>query len=244
MFKKVLTSLIVFSCLQLVALAASQVNVVEKASLIGSLNSQTAKVGQKVSARLKSELKYNGKVIAPANSIIEGKITKVEQPKRFIHSEVSAKSFMRPGARIYLEFDKIVNKNKTITINAKPNPKTVILDSKTYAIKVDKDSSIVSSTPSDVKSKVGRTSIQVASWFGAPFTPIIGGVVGALKPDVMLPTATDAKSKRHRRLKGMAAGAIAGVPGGFLVNDSVLKGRQTVLKSGSNLDILITDIKN
>ncbi len=235
--------LIIFTC-ENFCLASSNLNLTEKTILLTGLNSQTSKNGQTVEVKLSQNLNLNGKVIAKTNSIIIGHITKIEQPKRFIHSEVSAHSFMKPGARIFIEFNKIKAGNKIIAIDAKPCPKTVIVESKQYAIKVDKDSSIVSSTPGDVKSKVGRTSIQVASWIGAPFTPIIGGIVGAIKPNVMLPEATDTKSRKHRRLKGMAAGAIAGVPGGFLINDSVLKGRNTVLKSGSKLEILITKIND
>src|SRR5262249_14891237 len=86
-----------------------------------------------------------------------------------------------------------------------------------------------------VRSKVGRLTLTGLSFIAAPVAPLIGGAVGVVKPDAVLPDAQDAKSRRHRRWKGMAAGAIARVPGAFLVNDAVLKGRNMYIQPGTEL---------
>jgi hypothetical protein len=65
--------------------------------------------------------------------------------------------------------------------------------------------------------------------FGA--MPIALGVIGAANPSFafMKPVGTNV---RHRRIKGFFWGALSGVPGSWLIEDTTVKGQEAVIKPG------------
>lgn len=65
--------------------------------------------------------------------------------------------------------------------------------------------------------------------FGA--MPVALGVMGAVNPSFafMKPVG---QNVRHRRIKGFVWGALSGVPGSWLVEDTVVKGQEAVIKPG------------
>ena len=65
--------------------------------------------------------------------------------------------------------------------------------------------------------------------FGA--MPVALGLMGAANPSFafMKPVGTNV---RHRRIKGFAWGFLSGVPGSWLIEDTVVKGNEAIIKPG------------
>src|SRR5262249_21919459 len=65
--------------------------------------------------------------------------------------------------------------------------------------------------------------------FGA--VPVALGVMGAVNPSFafMKPVGLNV---RHRRIKGFAWGFLSGLPGSWIIEDTVVKGQEAVLKPG------------
>ena len=61
--------------------------------------------------------------------------------------------------------------------------------------------------------------------------PVALGLMGAANPSFafMKPVGTNV---RHRRLKGFAWGFLSGVPGSWLIEDTVVKGNEAIIKPG------------
>jgi hypothetical protein len=210
-------------------------------ALSSELDSKTAKAGQAVEARLVGDLRDGSKVLAKSGSKVLGKVTEVYGNRRLLHSELSTKRWMRAGAGIAMEFDQVVPAHGTpLKIHALPL-NIVEADGKVEKgnddVTVSKQGTVEASRKKDLKPKFGRSILGVASFVAAPVTAVAGAAVGAARPSTVLPDATDDSAKSHRRLKGMATGLVAGLPGGFLVNDTALKGQQAVLKSGTRLKL-------
>ena len=211
-------------------------------ALTGGLDSKTAKVGQPVTARLVGEIRDGSKLLAPAGSEVSGNVTEVYGSRRLLHAEVSTKRWMRAGAGIGLHFDRIVPPHgAALKIDAVPVAivgKPDEIGKKTDdGATVSKNGNVEASRKKDLKPKLARTALGVAAFVAGPITAVAGAAAGAIKPSTVLPEASDESAQKHRRLKGMATGAVAGLPGGFLINDSVLKGQQAVLKPGTRITL-------
>jgi hypothetical protein len=61
--------------------------------------------------------------------------------------------------------------------------------------------------------------------------PAALGLIGAANPSFafMKPVGLNV---RHRRLKGFAWGALSGVPGSWLIEDTVIRGQEAMIKPG------------
>ena len=214
----------------LMLLCAAQVDAAGnfRARLANRIDGKTVRAGDPVRATLSHSVVLGG-ITFPAGSQLTGTITKAQKARRLIHAEISPKRWLKPGGAISMRFTRIAGGGRTARINAIP----VSIGS--GQAKTKKDGRIESTSKGQVRSKVGRLALTGLSFIAAPVAPIIGGAVGVVKPDAVLPDAYDSKGRKHRRLKGMAAGAIAGVPGGFLINDTMLKGRDIYIQSGTEL---------
>jgi hypothetical protein len=199
-----------------------------KAVLSTRINGKTAKAGDPVRATLLQAATIDG-VSFPKGSELTGTIVKAEKARRFIQAEVSPRRWLRPGGAISMEFTRITGGGKQAALSALP------VGVGGARAKAKKDGTIEASSKGQVKSKLGRLGITGLSFVAAPVAPVVGGIAGAVKPDAVLPEAQDEKGRKHRRLKGLATGAIAGIPGGFLINDTVLKGRDIYIEPGTEL---------
>ena len=210
-------------------------------ALTSGLNSQTAKVGQKVNARLVSDLRAGSKVLAPAGSSVVGHINKVYTSRRLIGAEVSRKRWLRAGGGIDLQFDSIQPLHgKAIKINARPVgiAETGHQKQSDAPVTVSKEGTVEASRKQDLKPKLARTALGVGAFVAGPITALAGAAVGAVRPKTVLPQSSDGEQpQKPSRLKGAATGFVAGLPGGFLVNDSVLKGQKAVIPSGEHLQL-------
>ena len=200
-----------------------------RARLATRIDGKTARVGDPVYATLTESVPIGG-ITFPRGSQLTGTITNAQKARRFIQAEVSPRRWLKPGGAISMRFTRIAGGGRTARISAIP----VAVTSGGQA-RARQGGRLESSSRGQVRSKVGRLTLTGLSFIAAPIAPLIGGAVGAVRPDVVLPDAQDPKSRKHRRWKGMAAGAIAGVPGGFLINDTVLKGRNVYIQPGTEL---------
>lgn len=196
--------------------------------LADRIDGKTVKPGHPVHATLSEHIVIGG-LNFPPGSQLTGTITKAQKARRFIQAEVSPKRWLKPGGAISMHFTRIAGGGMTARLNAVP------IGVSSGQAKAKHDGRIESASKGQVRSKVGRLALTGLSFVAAPVAPLIGGAVGVVKPDAVLPDAYDSKGRKHRRLKGMAAGAIAGVPGGFLINDTMLKGRDIYIQPGTEL---------
>lgn len=207
--------------------------------LTSALDSQTTKVGQPVSARLAEPLRVGSRILAPAGSKVEGVVTEVVGARRLLHAELSLKHWMNADASIGIRFNHIVlSHGKAVEINALPlSIETKPTKAGDPILHVSKKGTIEASRKADLKPTVGRTALSIGSIVAAPVTMIAGAGIGAAKPSSVLPTDTNGHQAKPSRLKGMAAGFLAGAPGGSIVDDAALKGRQAMLKSGTRIKL-------
>ena len=84
-----------------------------------------------------------------------------------------------------------------------------------------------------------NAALAPASVFSFGAMPVALGVIGAANPSFAFckPVGLNV---RHRRLKGFAVGFLSGVPGGWVVEDAVIKGQEAIIKPG---DELLADFK-
>jgi hypothetical protein len=204
--------------------------------LTSALDSKTSKVGQPVSARLVDNLRLGHKVLAPAGSKVTGQVTAVSSARSMLHSEVSVKRWMRADASIGVRFTHIVPPHgKALGINALPLSilETVGTKNAHTNTHVSKQGTFEASRKADLKPTGVRTALGIGSIFAAPVTAIAGAGIGAARPSMVLPT--DSNKPKPSRLKGMATGLLTGLPGGSLITDAAIKGRQATLKPGTRI---------
>lgn len=185
------------------------------------------------------DLRTGAKLIAPAGSTVNGHVTQVLTERRLLHAEVSTKRWLKAGGGIGMRFDEIVlASGKHIKINAVPvavAEAAAEADKRQQNVVVDKDGTIEPTRKKDLKPKAARLMLGVGAFVAGPITSVVGGVAGAVHPSTVLPDSPDPQSRKHRRLKGMVTGFVAGLPGGFIVDDAILKGQRAQLKPGTRL---------
>ncbi len=227
--RTVVTGWLAVAVLMLLAIAQADAVAKFRVRLADRIDGKTVKAGDPVRATL-SEPVVIGGITFPRGSQLTGTITKAQKARRFIHAEVSPKRWLKPGGAISMQFTRIAGGGRHARISAIP-----VAVTGGAGAKAKQGGRIESASKGHVRSKVGRIALTGLSFVAAPVAPLIGAAVGVAKPDVVLPDAHDSKSRKNRRLKGMAAGAIAGVPGGFLINDTLLKGRDINIQPGTEL---------
>ncbi len=207
-------------------------------SVITSHSSKTAKVGDPVEARLKVDIKIGGRLIAPKGAKVIGHINSCEKARKMIQAEFSMKRWMRPSGALGVQFDEILTAGGDhIPLVATParQPRIVKNMAEGRVLGVNHKGEIVSPLSSQIKSQAAHMGIRAAASAAGPFSfgvvPIAYGVAGAISPSFayMHPVG---KNVRHRRLKGFGLGVVSGLPGGFLVADSIIRGEEAIIKPG------------
>lgn len=211
--------------------------------LTNKIDSKTARVGQPVNARLVQAVHSGSKLIAPEGSEVTGHVTSVYGSRRMLHAEVSTKRWMRASGGLGLSFDRIVTPEGT-AVKIKAIPVSIVQqhghqhrEKDSAKVNVSKSGTIEASRKRDLRPKAARTALGVAAFIAGPVTAVAGAAVGAVRPTTVLPANVDGTPQKHQRLKGMTTGFVAGLPGGFLVNDAVIKGQQVVLTPGTHLKL-------
>jgi len=210
------------------------------------ISTKTARTGQRVRAKLAQDYRKADHLIAPRGSLVVGQVAGIYKARRLIHAEVSPKRWLKSSGGVSLIFNEIVTPaGKHVRITGIP----VAVLGQTEKLPRGRQAMVASrgtvenSAKSDLSSKAARVAIQGAALLGIVVAPIVGGVAGAVKPDLVLPKAADQQGAKHRRLKGLATGVVAGIPGGFLVTDSVLRGREVTLRPGTEILLELSSSK-
>ncbi len=207
-------------------------------SVLSSHNSHTAKVNDAVEARLKNDLVVGGKVVAKAGSKVVGRVSSAEPARRILHAELSAKRWMRANGAIGLNFYEIVtDAGEHLPLSAAPARQARVVKNvnEGRVLGVNHNGELAAPLSTQLKHQAAHLAIRGAASAGGVFSfgivPVAYACVGAANPSFafMHPVG---KNVRHRRLKGFGMGLIAGLPGGFLIADSIIKGQEAVVKPG------------
>lgn len=209
--------------------------------ILGELTSKTAKPGDPVQARLKVDLKVGGKLIAKKGAIVNGHVSSVEHSRALLHSELSVKRWFRANGALGIRFDEIISESgEHIPLAACPAriPRIVKNKAEGRILGVNDRGEIVTPLSIQLKYQAAHLAIRgagsAAGVFSFGIVPVAYGAIGAICPSFAYGHPVG-QQVRHRRLKGFALGVTAGLPGGFLITDSIIHGEEAVLKPGDEL---------
>lgn len=209
-----------------------------RVAVLSTLNSHTAKVDDPVEARLKNDLVIHGKLIAKAGSIVHGKVSTAAPARRMLTAELSSKRWMRANGALGLNFYEIVTESgEHLPLSAAPARQARIVKNvnEGRVLGVNHNGEVVSPLSTQLKHQAAHLAIRGAASATGVFSfgavPLAYGVVGAINPSFAFLHPVG-KNVRHRRLKGFGMGVISGLPGGFLIADSIIKGVEAVVKPG------------
>lgn len=214
--------------------------------VVTSHSSKTAKVGDAVEGKLKVAIKIGGKEIAPAGAVVYGHVISVCKARRILAAELARTRWMRASGALGVQFDEIITKNgEHIPLVATPasSPRVVKNSNEGRILGVNQDGQIASPLSIQLKHQALHLAIRGAAAAGGVFSfgavPAAYGVIGAINPSFafMQPVG---KNVRHRRLKGFGMGVVSGLPGGFLISDSLIRGPEAIVKPG---DIFLAEFK-
>lgn len=207
-------------------------------SVVSMVSSKTAKVGDRVEARTKVDLKIGGRMIAPKGSKVIGHVTTAHPARRLLIAELKLKRWMRANGAVGLQFDEILtNQGDHLPLVAIPakHPRIVHNKNEGRILGVNHKGEIASPLSIQLKHQGVHLAVRGAAACGGVFTmgavPVIFGVAGAIDPSFafMHPVG---KNVRHRRLKGFGMGVVSGLPGGFIIADYMIKGVEAQIKPG------------
>jgi hypothetical protein len=137
-----------------------------------------------------------------------------------------------------LTFDEVVNEHgEHIPLVAAPAKSSLIVRNKGEGrlLGVNHQGQITGPWSQQIRYEALRVGINAALTPAGVFSfgalPATLGVIGAVNPSFafMKPVG---QNVRHRRIKGFAFGFVDGLPGGFLVQDTVIKGQEAIIKPG------------
>jgi hypothetical protein len=207
-------------------------------SVISGHNSHTSKVNDPVEGRLNKDLIVGGKVVAKAGSRVVGRISSAEPARRILHAELSTKRWMRANGAIGLNFYEIVtDSGEHLPLAAVPARQARVVKNvnEGRVLGVNHNGELAAPLSTQLKHQAAHLAIRGAASAGGVFSfgivPLAYGVAGAVNPSFAFLHPVG-KNVRHRRLKGFGMGLIAGMPGGFLIADSIIKGQEAVVKPG------------
>ena len=202
------------------------------------ISSKNAHKGDGLEARLKFDLKIGDRIIAKKGSAVQGHINYALPARSVMHSLVSANRWYRNSGCLGVEFDEIVNeKGEHLPLVASPAKAALFIKNKAEGrvLGVNHLGQVAGPWEQQLKYKAVRIGLNAAMApvgvfsFGA--MPVALGLMGAANPSFafMKPVGTNV---RHRRLKGFAWGFLSGVPGSWLIEDTVVKGNEAIIKPG------------
>ncbi len=204
-------------------------------ALVSSHTSKTGRVGDRVEARLISDVQVGDKLVACKNDRVLGHISRAYKARRLLFAELSPK---RWNGAIGPQFDEIItSKGEHLPLIAMPAKMSRIVSNKAEGriLGVNAKGEIVSPLSIQLKHQGIHLAIRGAASAGGVFSigavPIAFGVIGAINPSFafMHPVGTNV---HHRRLKGFGMGVLSGLPGGFIVSDYLIRGVESSIKPG------------
>lgn len=209
--------------------------------LCSQVTSKTAKVGDPVEAHLKYDLKVKDRLVAQKGSLVRGHLDYVLKARSVMHSLVSPTRWYRNSGCVGVCFDELINeKGEHIPLVAKPAQTARIVKNKYEGrvLGVNHNGQVTGPWSQQLRYKAIRIGLNAAMAPAGVFSfgamPVALGVIGAVNPSFafMKPVG---QNVRHRRIKGFAWGFLSGVPGSWLIEDTVVKGQEAVIMPGDEL---------
>ncbi|CAN5297859.1 hypothetical protein BH11CYA1_BH11CYA1_39150 [soil metagenome] len=202
------------------------------------ISSKNAHKGDGLEARLKFDLKIGDRLIAKKGSAVQGHINYALPARSVMHSLMSSNRWYRNSGCLGVEFDEIVTeKGEHLPLVATPAKAALFIKNKAEGrvLGVNHLGQVAGPWEQQLKYKAVRIGLNAAMApvgvfsFGA--MPVALGLMGAANPSFafMKPVGTNV---RHRRIKGFAWGFLSGVPGSWLIEDTVVKGNEAIIKPG------------
>lgn len=207
-------------------------------AVVSSISSKTAKKGDPIEARLMTDIKIGGQLIARQGDMVVGRVSSCMKARRILHAELSRKRWMRANGCLGIQFDEIVTSDgKHLPLVAKPARVRRVVKNKNEGrvLGVNHQGELASPLSTQLKHQAVHLAIRGAASVGGVFSmgavPAAYGIIGAINPSFAFLKPVG-KNVPHRRLKGFAMGVVSGLPGGFLIADTIIKGKEAVIKPG------------
>lgn len=206
--------------------------------ITSEITSKTAKKGEAIQARLKYDLKIGDRLVAKKGAVVTGHLDYVLPARSTLHSLVSPTRWYRNSGVLGISFDEIINeKSEHLPLVARPARKALIVKNKGEGrvLGVNHDGLVTGPWSQQLRYKAVRIGLNAALAPAGVFSfgamPVALGVIGAANPSFafMKPVGLNV---RHRRLKGFAWGFLSGIPGSWLIEDTVVRGQEAVIKPG------------
>lgn len=206
--------------------------------VVSQLSSKTCKIGDPVEARLKTRIMIGGRLIAEAGDKVVGHVSSCMRARRILHAELSKNRWMRANGCVGLTFDYIITKKgEHLPLVAAPARSARIVKNvyEGRVLGINHKGEVASPLSTQLKHQAAHLAIRGAASAGGVFSfgivPVAYGVIGAMNPNFAFLQPVG-KNVPHRRLKGFAMGVVSGLPGGFLVADYIIRGKEAEIKPG------------
>ncbi len=206
--------------------------------VMSGLSSKNNKVGDPLEARLKTDIKIGGRLVARKGDKVVGHVETCSKARSILHAELSKNRWMRASGCIGLQFDEIITQEgEHLPLVAKPAQRARIVKNVNEGriLGVNDNGEIASPLSSQLKAQGMHLAIRAAASAGGVMSfgivPAAYGIVGAINPSFAFLHPVG-KNVPHRRLKGFAMGVVSGLPGGFLIADTIIKGVDAEVKPG------------
>ncbi len=202
------------------------------------INSKTAKQGDPFEARLKYDLKIGDRIIAKKGAVVNGHLNYVLRARSTMHSLISPERWYRNSGCLGVSFDELINeKGEHVPLVATPAQTARIIKNKGEGrvLGVNHNGQVVGPWSQQLRYKAIRIGLDFALGplgvfsFGA--MPVALGLIGAANPSFAF-TKPVGLNVRHRRIKGFAWGFLSGIPGSWIIEDTVIKGQEAIIKPG------------
>jgi hypothetical protein len=206
--------------------------------ITSEITSRTAKVGDPVQGRLKYDLKIADRVVASKGSNVRGHLNYALPARTPMRSMLSLNRWYKNSGCLGIAFDEIINeRGEHIPLVAEPARSNLYVKNKAEGrvLGINEKGQIAGPWSQQLRYKAIRVGLNAAMSPLGPMTfgamPIALGVMGAVNPSFafMKPVG---ENVRHRRIKGFFWGALSGVPGSWLIEDTTVKGQEAVVKPG------------
>lgn len=206
--------------------------------IVTSHTSKTARVGDAVEGRLHTDLKIGGRVVATKGSSVVGHVSTVHKARKMLAAELAPKRWMRPHGALAITFDEIItDRGEHLPLVAMPAQHAKVIKNvhEGRILGVNHKGEIAAPLSTQLKHQALHIAIRAGASAGGVFSfgivPVAYATLGAINPSFAFMHHVG-KNVRHRRLKGFALGLVSGLPGGFLIADSIIKGPEAVVRPG------------
>ena|GEM_PF-3119892 len=210
------------------------------------LDSRTAAQGDPVDAHLKEDLVFDGRLIAPAGSIVLGHIEHYVRSRNMTQAMMSGDKRFHKTSIVKLAFDEIITpEQEHIKIEGTlSQQRSVFGDSIERQIVVDKqgivqkaeetlsDDTMVGAQVVNFTIGTGLSQLGTVASFGV--LPVVMGAIGAVNPSIITMKAVT-KEDKHPRLRGMTMGVVSSLPGGAVMQSMIYHGSELHIKKGDQL---------